>query len=429
METIDRIIKSKTFYIVISILASILLWMYVVSYENTTQTVTLTGLEVTYVGGEDILQDRNLLVTDRDIQDVTLSLLVKRSLVPQLTNDTVHVSVDLRDIRTSGTFDKAYTVTYDGVDEDNVIILRKVPEVMRVNIDNMVTVPSVEVRGVFDGTVAEGFMLEPIVYSPETVSVSGPESLVSKISYARVVIDRENLSRTVRGTVDFTLVDKDGQPIESQEITTSVDEVEYTIPIVMVKDVGLSVKLVDGGGATENDAVVKIEPSTITLSGDAELLNGVNQLVLGTIDLASFTQSVTETFPVILPNSVNNLSGEKEAAVTVTIKGLSTKRVITTNISFANVSEGYVAKPITQYKEVVIRGPMEIIDLITGDNIFIVGDLTDIGNAVGRYSVPTTVTIPGYREAGVIGDNYNVVVSLEVYEPEPEPEEEMEESP
>ncbi len=429
METIDRIIKSKTFYIVISILASILLWMYVVSYENTTQTVTLTGLEVTYVGGEDILQDRNLLVTDRDIQDVTLSLLVKRSLVPQLTNDTVHVSVDLRDIRTSGTFDKAYTVTYDGVDEDNVIILRKVPEVMRVNIDNMVTVPSVEVRGVFDGTVAEGFMLEPIVYSPETVSVSGPESLVSKISYARVVIDRENLSRTVRGTVDFTLVDKDGQPIESQEITTSVDEVEYTIPIVMVKDVGLGVKLVDGGGATENDAVVKIEPSTITLSGDAELLNGVNQLVLGTIDLASFTQSVTETFPVILPNSVNNLSGEKEAAVTVTIKGLSTKRVITTNISFANVSEGYVAKPITQYKEVVIRGPMEIIDLITGDNIFIVGDLTDIGNAVGRYSVPTTVTIPGYREAGVIGDNYNVVVSLEVYEPEPEPEEEMEESP
>ncbi len=429
METIDRIIKSKTFYIVISIIASILLWTYVVSYENTTQTVTLTGLEVTYVGGEDILQDRNLLVTDRDIQDVTLSLLVKRSLVPQLTNDTVHVSVDLRDIRTSGTFDKAYTVTYDGVDEDSVIILRKVPEVMRVNIDNMVTVPSVEVRGVFDGTVAEGFMLEPIVYSPETVSVSGPESLVSRISYARVVIDRENLSRTVRGTVDFTLVDKDGQPIESQEITTSVDEVEYTIPIVMVKDVGLSVKLLDGGGATENDAVVKIEPSTITLSGDAELLNGVNQLVLGTVDLATFTQSVTETFPIILPNSVNNLSGEKEAAVTVTIKGLSTKRVITTNISFANVSEGYVAKPITQYKEVVIRGPMEIIDLITGDNIFIVGDLTDIGNAVGRYSVPTTVTIPGYREAGVIGDNYNVVVSLEVYEPEPGPEEEMEEAP
>ena len=108
-------------------------------------------------------------------------------------------------------------------------------------------------------------------------------------------------------------------------------------------------------------------------------------------------------------------------------------RVITTNISFINVSEGYKPRAITQYKEVLIRGPKEIIDLIDSSNIRIVGDLADIGNAVGRYSVPTTVTIPGYREAGVIGDNYNVVVSLEVYEPDsvPEsgPEEETEGAP
>ena len=115
--------------------------------------------------------------------------------------------------------------------------------------------------------------------------------------------------------------------------------------------------------------------------------------------------------------------------MTVSIKGLETKRVITTNISFINVSEGYVPRPITQYKEVMIRGPKEIIDMISGSNIRIVGDLTDIGNAVGRYSVPTTVEILGYREVGVIGDNYNVVVSLEVAVPEEEQEEEETEEP
>ena len=106
MAVIDKIIRSKTFYIVISCLASVILWMYVASYENTTQSVTLTGLEVKYIGGEDILQDRNLLVTDKDMQDVTLTLLVKRSLVSQLNNDTVHVSVDLRDIRSSGDYER-----------------------------------------------------------------------------------------------------------------------------------------------------------------------------------------------------------------------------------------------------------------------------------------------------------------------------------
>ena len=113
--------------------------------------------------------------------------------------------------------------------------------------------------------------------------------------------------------------------------------------------------------------------------------------------------------------------------MTVTIRGLTTKTITTTNITFENVSDGYVAKPITQYKEVVIRGPQEIVDLINGENIRIIGDLSDIGNAVGRYSVPTKVVIDGYREAGVVGDNYNVVVSLEVYVPEEEPEEGAEE--
>ena len=427
MAVIDKIIRSKTFYIVISCIASVILWVYVASYENTTQSVTLSGLEVQYIGGEDILQDRNLLVTDKDMQDVTLTLLVKRSLVSQLTKDTVHVSVDLRDIRTSGLFDRVYTITYDNVDEDDVIVTRRVPEYVSVNIDRMDVNPDVVVKGIFDGTVAEGYMREPIVYSPETIQVSGPESVISRIAYAKVVIDREDLSRTVSGVVEFTLVDADGQPVESGEIQTSVDKIQYTIPIVKVKDVGLTVNLLDGGGATEDNAVVRIEPSTITISGDAELLSGINQLQLGTIDLASFAQSSTETFAIVLPNGVNNLSGEKEATVTVSIKGLETKRVITTNIDFVNVSDGYRARKITQYKEVTIRGPKEIIDLIDKDNIRIVGDLADIGNAVGRYSVPTTVEILGYREVGVIGDDYNVVVSLEVDVPEEEPEEETEE--
>lgn len=426
MAVIDKIIKSKTFYIVVACIASVILWMYVASYENTTQSVTLTGLEVKYIGGEDILQDRNLLVTDKDVQDVALTLLVKRSLVSQLTNDTVHVSVDLRDIRSSGDYDRVYTISYDNVDEEDVIVTRRVPEYMKVKIERMDVNPDVVVRGVFDGTVAEGYMREPIQYFPETIEVSGPESVISRIAYAKVVIDREELTRTVSGVADFTLVDSDGQTIESSEIKTSVNEIQYTIPIVMMKDVGLTVNLLGGGGATEDNAVVRIDPPTVSITGDAELLSGINQLQLGTIDLASFAQSTTETFAIVLPNGVNNLSGEKEATVTVSIKGLETKRLIATNISFINVSEGYKARNITQYKEVLIRGPKEIIDLISGENIRIVGDLTDIGNAVGRYSVPTTVEILGYREAGVVGDNYNVVVSLEPDVPEEEEEETQE---
>ncbi len=413
MKRVSKIAQSKTFYIVISCLASIMLWFYVVSYENRDMEVNLSGLEINYVGEDDILQDRNLLVTDKDMQTVNLTLICKRSVGTLLNKNNVEVFVDLTDIRATGVYEKVYTITYpSSVDEDDIIVAKKTPEFVTVNIDKLSSVP-VEIRGDFQGSVAEGYMREPIVYEPETVVVSGPENVVSRVSYAHVVVDRENLSKTVKGTVGFTLMDEDGNPVLSEDLSTDVETVVYTIPVVMVKDVVLKVNLLDGGGANSSNAVVEIEPKTVTLSGDVSVLNGINQLVLGTVDLSSFAQSYTGTYTIALPNNVNNLSGVKEASVTVSVKGLATKRLVTTNISFINVSEGYTPTAITQFKEVVIRGPKEIIDIVDAENIRVVGDLFNIGNAVGRYSVPTTVYVDGYSEVGVIGSEYNVVVSLE----------------
>lgn len=413
MARIRKILGSKTAFIVAACLASVLLWLYVSSYENTTQEVTLTGLKVTYLGEDDILQDRSLLVTDKDMQTVSLTMLVKRSQAAVLMKNEVQVSVDLRDIRGTGVYERVYNISYpEGVADSDVTILKRAPETMTVNIDEMRTHP-VEIRGDFGGSVADGYMREPIIYEPETVLVSGPEKLVSRVDHAQVNIDRENLTRTVYGTVGFTLVDVDGQPFSDPDLQTDVTEIAYTIPIVMVKDVVLSVELIDGGGATWQHAVRSIDPPVVTLSGDAAVLSRINQINLGSIDLASFAQSYLETFPIPLPNGVNNLSGEKEATVNVSIKGLATRRIITTNISFSNVSEGYRATAITQYKEILVRGPQEIVDLIAAENVHVVGDLTSIGNAVGRYSVPTAVYIDSYVEAGVVGSSYNVVVSLE----------------
>ena len=310
MSTIKKITSSRALYIVLACILSVILWMYVASYANTDMERELTGLEVDYIGGDDILRDRKLLVTEKDQQSVSLTLLGKRNVVSAINKDDVLVSVDLTDIRSSGVYEKVYTVTLpEGVKEDAVLIVKRSPEFVTVNIDKLMT-KDVEVRGDFKGSVEEGYMQEPITYEPATVQVSGPEEIVSHISCAHVVLDRENLDRTV----------------------------------------------------------------------------------------------------------------------TVSIRGLETKHLIATNITFINVSEGYEPKAITQYKEIVIRGPAEIVALVDYRNVQLVADLSEIGSAVGRYSVPTSVYITGYSEVGVVEGNYNVVVSLEVKAEEPEPPPETEPS-
>ena len=46
----------------------------------------------------------------------------------------------------------------------------------------------------------------------------------------------------------------------------------------------------------------------------------------------------------MIPNGVENLTGETDVTVNVEIRGLATKQMTVTNIEVKNVTEGYVAE-------------------------------------------------------------------------------------
>ncbi|MBO4330473.1 MAG: hypothetical protein J5827_00185 [Oscillospiraceae bacterium] len=413
MKKLSNLKKSKTLYLVVSILASVLLWMYVVNYENKDVNNTVTGIEVEFTGIDGILADRQLVVTGVSTGSVDLTLLGKRSVVAPISRGDVRITVDLTDIRSAGEYDRVYNVEFTGVGKgaEDIFIISKSPEYITVKVDQTAKKP-VEIRGDFDGSVADGYMLEQIEYEPETVEVSGPAELVSQIRYAHVVVQRENLTRSVTGIVSFTLTDENGSEVTGDGLTTDVQAVKYTVPVVMVKDVVLGVDIIPGGGAGEENAFVEIDPPVITLTGSADILNSINRISLGSVDLSEFATAFGKTFTIPLPNDVHNLSGETEAEVEVTLKGLETKRIIATNIELNNISEGYSADTITQYKEVLIRGTEESLEDINADDVVIVVDLAGIGQAVGRYSLPGKVYVDSEENVGAVGGNYTVVVEI-----------------
>ncbi len=425
-KLIEKIASSRTVLIIISCLASIILWLYVESVENIDADRTISGIPLNYIGEADILADRQLIVMNKDAQTVDLTIYGKRRDVYAINREDINVSVDLTDIRSTGTVDRVYDVSFGGsVNSQDIYILDKSPAYVTVEIDRMSS-RQIEVRSESNITVAENYMAEPLVFDPAQITVSGPEELISRIDHAHVVVERENLSRTVTSSLGYTLVDEEGAEVDMTNLSVSTERVDVTIPIVMYKDVVLTAELIEGGGATTADAVVKIEPASITLSGDAELLSGLNQISLTSVDLASFDESMSGTYSIPIPNGLTNLSGTTEASVNVSLKNLAIKRIVASNIEFINVSEGYEATKVTQYLDVRVRGPQAIVDLINAYNIRIVGDLSQYGQAAGRYAVEAKVYIDGYSDAGVVGE-YTVVVSLEEKSEEEPPEEEGEE--
>ena len=174
------------------------------------------------------------------------------------------------------------------------------------------------------------------------------------------------------------------------------------MPVLMNKDLPLTVSLVGGAGATEDNCVVEIEPKSIQVAGDTTVLQTLNQLVVATVDLSSFATSYETTVTIPLDNNLRNLSGVAEATVRVSVRGLETEKITATNITTTGTNRH--VEIATTSLVVTVRAPAETISQITADNIRVVADLTNYKATSGTVAVPAKVYVDGFSDAGAIGE-------------------------
>ena len=413
---INKILESRTFLIIFSIFVAIAFWVYVEHILN--EDVESLGIraEIQLLHSE-LVADRRLIITEIDTQEVTYRFSGKRSVISDLYSaDAIRVTADLSNITSAGISMIEPKITYaDGIDPKSVQVISRSPNYITVKVERAFD-KSVPVTAFFSGgnVAAEGYQAEPPIFSPENVTVFGPQTLVESIVAVRVDVRRENLSKTVTEELPFVAIDADGNVVESDMLIFDRETASVTIPILLVKDVVLTINPIYGAGATAENTVVKITPEKLTLTGDSELLSSLNSLTLATIDFTKFESFYTVTLPVVIPNDMTNLTGVTEAEVTVSVTGLDTRRVSVpyTNMQITSETPGYTATLITASLEVLLRGSEEQLGELTLNNVRIVADLSDYGDTAGTFTVPAKVYLDGqFADCGAVGE-YKVAVRV-----------------
>ncbi|MDD4716062.1 MAG: CdaR family protein [Oscillospiraceae bacterium] len=408
---LQNIKESKAFYIVLSVLIAVVLWLYVVNVENPDIEVTISNIPVTFTG-QDILASENLMVVSGKDATVTLKLQGKRRTLYQLDRNNIQIAVDLSKLATTGLHQQAYSITFPTSITwgENIAVLQRSTDYIDVVLGRMVT-KTVNVTGVFEGSVAEGYTAGEFEFSSKTVEISGEEQVIDDVQYAKVVVSGDDLTQTLSADMSYTLIGHDGKEITSADIQKNTQTIKVTLPIVTTKDVSLAVNLKEGGGARASNAKITISPSIVTLSGEKDVLGAMKSLSLGTIDLSTIINSGQITYMIPLPANVSNISGVSQATVHIAIVGLTTQTVNVTDFSAVNIPDGRKATMVTKNLQVMVRGPADTVALIQSSNLWAAADLSSIGQATGQYTVPAKVYLNGYSDAGIVGE-YNVVVSL-----------------
>lgn len=406
-----KIYNSKAFWMIVSLLASLAIWVYVTSVETDESKTTFRGVKVELVG-EDILRDsKNLVVTDMDTSTVTVEVVGPRRIIGSLNSDQLVAQVDVSKLSRAAYTSQQYTIVYpDGTDTSKLSENRRTPETINFMVSAQ-TSKSIQVRGSFDGSLAEGYTAEMPVFEPSTITITGSEAYLKDVEYAWVTFSKENVDSTYSVETGFTLMDANNEPCSTTGISFSTDVVTATLPLLTLKEVNLDVNIIEGAGATKANTKITIDPVSVTLAGDSALLAGMNKIILATIDLTDFSSTFTETYTIPIDNELKNTTGVTKATVTVEIVGLETKTFRVTNFSCINATEGYEADIITESKEITLRGTPEALAQIKAENIRAVADLTDYKESTGTYMPQVRVYVDGFTDVGAIGEN---TISIEI---------------
>lgn len=396
--------KSKFGSLMLSLLFAFGLWWYVITVVSPGSKQVYYNIPVVVEGEAVLLTERSLMITGKSTSTVTLELSGNRTDLAKINSSNITVKADVSKIYEPGTHSVSYNVTYPGNVASNAFVTEsKSPEKLVYTVERRISkdVP-VEVKWI--GSAPDGFMSdrENRVLDYPYINISGPESVVDLIEKATIDVDLNEQRESISENYIYTLCNAEDEPVDAQLITTNVEEVHLDVKIQRVRDLPLTVALVDGGGATAFDANVSLSVESIRVSGSETALELLGEeLVIGSVNLADVQREATVRFNINLPEGVSNRTGVTEVEATVRLTGLSTKEFTIQKIISLNVPEGMQADLITEKLILVVRGPAAQIAKLTVDSFTVTVDFT--GAEIGTSTFRAIVTYAeGFESIGTL---------------------------
>ena len=320
----DWIRENDAILRVLSLLMAIGLWGYVMSTEDVEKALPYEDIPVR-LEGVTTLKESGLVVMSGTNETVSVKASGKSSLVQEVKKDYLNLitaTASVAHITEPGEYKLSYQLVKDSVAED-VTLSEKSPSQITVVIDRMNTA-SIPVEVELVGEMASGLSLDSVNASPDAIVVRGPETILRQIKKAKVTYDISGVTTTMQTNVTYTLLDGNGEAVTSSYLTPDTPSTMLSLSLRQQGAVPLTVALKDSTYLKSYMVDAKIDPASINLTGDPDLVRELNGIELEAVDLSEVLEEGTMEFARViqLPDGVSLASGQKQfAMVKITLDG------------------------------------------------------------------------------------------------------------
>lgn len=294
-------------------------------------TYTLEEVEVAVLYDEE-----NYAITDQT-EHVQVNLRGPQSEITlfQLSRPSYEVFVDVTD-RGEGVH--TLSVQHRGFPSDLTVSI--VPQFARVELQEKQTVSfPVQVDLLNTNEVEEGYKVGTPIVTPVNVEVRAARSLVSQVAEAKAYVDVSGVDKVVEEAAPVKLYDENGQELD---IPVEPAVVNVKVPVTspnrnLPTQVSRTGELQEGLSVQE----VEIEPAEVTVYGPLEIIDSLNVIGVGTLDLREVNETGTYEMTVPVPAGVERVSPET-VNVTVVTAEEQTKEMTDVPVEVVGANDGQI---------------------------------------------------------------------------------------
>lgn len=266
-------------------------------------------------------------------------------------------------------------------------VVEVLPETVTISLENEV-VEDMRVELVRVGDPAPGFQVEAFSLTPDTVSVSGPESRVGLVTKVIGTLSISGVREDINEQITLVPVDDNNRQISG--VTVAPQETEVRMQISQIggyRDVAVRVETTGQPLNGYRVTSVAVEPPTITLYSENEELIAEIQGFVSTlpVDLTGQTEDIEVSLGLDLPEGVLLVGEEQTVLVKIGIAPIVTSLTLSVPISVVDLASGFRAELSPDTVDVIITGPEPVIQNLTPDDVVIFVSLEGYG--VGSYLV------------------------------------------
>lgn len=381
---------------IIAVIFSVLLWWLVVNIDDPMDTkqyivnVSVINTEVITNAGKSfqILDNTN---------SATVTVKARRKILGEIKTSHIIATADLREMQDSSVPIRIKIAGFEG----NYEAVTAYPQNIQVSVENTQK-KTFPITAVATGTPRDGYVVGGMTVSPQSVDISGPESMVKKISKVVAKVDVSEISSDTTMETELIYYDAAENRIDKTLLSSNCDKNGVTVSVDIWHTKKASLNFDTSGISTEAGYVftgIEVEPQSIRVAGTNELLNELTQIDIKAEELKisklDANKEVIVDISKYLPDGIILADTDgNNVVVRIIVEKAGTKSILLPvgAIQIENAPEKLVLeKGPAQEVELQFSGSKEALEKLTSENITATIDLKKITGA-GTYDVPVIIT-------------------------------------